>query len=157
KTPDPMCSLRAKLLIHSIKLTRSLLRPEQMPVARMRAGMEALMQQLPSPAFMHVQLEHWDNLPVRIVSGLAQPNASLGMLYLHGGGYGMGSSRSHQKLAARIGQRFGGKLYLPDYRLAPEHPFPAAIEDAVQVWKMLPERHPEVRTWVLAGDSAGGG
>ncbi len=69
-------------------------------------------------------------LPRTIKSGL-------GILYLHGGGYVVGSSKSHAKLAAQIGHVTQAQVWLPEYRLAPEHSSPAAIEDVVAVYKAL--------------------
>jgi len=80
------------------------------------------------------------------------------VLYLHGGGYVIGSSRSHRHLAAAIGDAAKTRVLLPNYRLAPEHPFPAAVEDAVEAYRWLLDRMliaPE--RIVIAGDSAGGG
>ena len=80
------------------------------------------------------------------------------LLYLHGGGYWIGSIRSHGELAARLGRAIGTRVLFPEYRLAPEHPFPAAIDDALTVWRWLRDTHQVTGTEVaIAGDSAGGG
>jgi len=79
------------------------------------------------------------------------------ILYLHGGGYALCSANTHRPLAARIGDAAGVKVLFPEYRLAPEHPFPAAIEDAVQVYRWLLSKGYDSSNIVLAGDSAGGG
>ena len=80
------------------------------------------------------------------------------LLYLHGGGYWIGSIRSHGELAARLGRAIGTQVLFPEYRLAPEHPFPAAIDDALTVWRWLRDTHQATGTEVaIAGDSAGGG
>lgn len=63
--------------------------------------------------------------------------SGLGILYLHGGGYVVGSSKSHTKLAAQIGHAAQAQVWLPEYRLAPEHTSPAAIEDVITVYKAL--------------------
>lgn len=75
------------------------------------------------------------------------------VLYLHGGGYTTGSPRTHRALAAWLARDAGVPVHVPDYRLAPEHPFPAALEDALAVYRTLSEQGPVV----VAGDSAGGG
>jgi epsilon-lactone hydrolase len=59
------------------------------------------------------------------------------MLYLHGGGYQVGSLRSHGPLAAELGRVTGRRVLLPEYRLAPEHPFPAAVEDTLAAWRWM--------------------
>lgn len=78
------------------------------------------------------------------------------LLYLHGGGYGIGSPRSHRHLAAAIGVAARANVLLPDYRLAPEHPFPAAVDDALAAYRTLLDETSADRI-VVAGDSAGGG
>jgi phosphinothricin tripeptide acetyl hydrolase len=80
------------------------------------------------------------------------------VLYLHGGGYVIGSPRSHRHLAAAIAQAAGGSAILPDYRRAPEHRFPAAVDDAVAAYRWLIDDHgAHPGSVVIAGDSAGGG
>ncbi|EPJ8505427.1 alpha/beta hydrolase [Acinetobacter baumannii] len=83
--------------------------------------------------------------------------SGLGILYLHGGGYVVGSSKSHAKLAAQIGHVAQAQVWLPEYRLAPEHPSPAAIEDSIAVYKTLLAYGQDPKKLVIAGDSAGGG
>lgn len=77
------------------------------------------------------------------------------ILYLHGGGYVMGSVNTHRALIARIARASNCKAIGVDYRKAPENPFPAAIEDALAVYKQLLEDGYE--NIVIMGDSAGGG
>jgi acetyl esterase/lipase len=90
---------------------------------------------------------------------LLAPGAERGraLLYLHGGAYVAGSPRTHGELAARISRATGMRAVSLDYRLAPEHPFPAAIEDAVAACRALREQGTAPRRMVIAGDSAGGG
>jgi epsilon-lactone hydrolase len=79
------------------------------------------------------------------------------ILYLHGGGYALCSANTHRPLAASIGKAAGVKVLFPEYRLAPEHPFPAAIEDAVNVYRWLLRQGYDPANIIFAGDSAGGG
>ncbi|PIE13380.1 MAG: esterase [Rhodobacterales bacterium] len=92
------------------------------------------------------------------VSGFAQtvPDRAQTLLYFHGGGYVMGSPRSHRAMLAHLSRLTGGVAWLPDYRKAPEHPFPGAIEDAVAAYRALCSRMPAQQI-VIGGDSAGGG
>ncbi len=83
----------------------------------------------------------------------AQPGAR--MLYLHGGGYVLGSAQALTNFAGQIAARVGADTFVPDYRLAPEHPFPAAIDDAVAAYRGLVADGAE--RIVVAGNSAGGG
>ena len=84
----------------------------------------------------------------------ARPEAVV--LYLPGGGYFFGSPKTHRPIVIGMARAFEGPCYGLDYRLAPEHPFPAAVEDADAAYRGLLARHPGVPI-VLAGDSAGGG
>lgn len=79
------------------------------------------------------------------------------VLYLHGGGYMIGSFRSHRGLVARLGQSAGVRTLAVDYRLAPEHPFPAAVDDAVAAYQWLLDSGTRPNRIFFAGDSAGGG
>ncbi|MBN9388162.1 MAG: alpha/beta hydrolase [Chloroflexi bacterium] len=78
------------------------------------------------------------------------------LLYLHGGGYVMGSARTHRDLAARFFQAAGVRVAVPNYRLAPENPFPAALEDATAVYGWLLEQGYKPEHIAFCGDSAGG-
>ena len=91
---------------------------------------------------------------------LVAPGADAGrvLLFLHGGGYELGSLRSDGELAARLGRASGMRVLFPEYRLAPEHPFPAAIDDVLAAWRWLRTgQHLDVTSLAVAGDSAGGG
>jgi monoterpene epsilon-lactone hydrolase len=91
---------------------------------------------------------------------LAAPGADAGrvLLFLHGGGYQMGSVRSDGELAARLGRASGMAVLFPEYRLAPEHPFPAAIDDVLTAWRWLRSGQDlNAESTAVAGDSAGGG
>ncbi|MDR3508130.1 MAG: alpha/beta hydrolase [Caulobacteraceae bacterium] len=79
------------------------------------------------------------------------------ILYLHGGGYVAGSSRSHRHYVARLAQAAGTIALNVDYRLAPEHPYPAAVEDATAAYRWLLAQGFSADRIVVAGDSAGGG
>ena len=84
------------------------------------------------------------------------PDAPL-ILWFHGGAYCLGSPRSHRAMVAALARRLGARAVLPDYRLAPEHPFPAAPEDALAVWRGLLQADEAPDRIALGGDSAGGG
>jgi monoterpene epsilon-lactone hydrolase len=90
---------------------------------------------------------------------LAAPGADAGrvLLFLHGGGYEFGSLRSDGELAARLGRASGMRVLFPEYRLAPEHPFPA-IDDVLAAWRWLRAGQGlSAGSMAVAGDSAGGG
>jgi acetyl esterase/lipase len=77
------------------------------------------------------------------------------ILYAHGGGFCQGSPVTHRKLAGSISRATGAVSFVVDYRLAPEHPLPAAIDDLVDAYRGLLETHP-AQAVLFAGDSAGG-
>lgn len=79
------------------------------------------------------------------------------VLYLHGGSYVAGSINSHRSLVANIAVACKARALLIDYRLAPEHPYPAAVEDAMTAYRWLINGHVDARHLAVAGDSAGGG
>lgn len=82
---------------------------------------------------------------------------SRAILYLHGGGYCFGSPATHRHLVAHLAQAAGARILSLDYRLAPENPFPAAIDDARAAWRWLGDTGWSAGQLALAGDSAGGG
>jgi acetyl esterase/lipase len=79
------------------------------------------------------------------------------VLYLHGGGYVMGSINTHRDLIGRISRAAQARVLALDYRLAPEHPFPAAVDDAFAGYRYLLDNGLRSSRIVVAGDSAGGG
>lgn len=84
-------------------------------------------------------------------------NADRTLLYLHGGGYVLGSIDTHRSMVTRLCKFAGIRGLIVDYRLAPEHPYPSAIEDAEQAYDYLTENGVTPEKMLLAGDSAGGG
>jgi epsilon-lactone hydrolase len=79
------------------------------------------------------------------------------LLYLHGGGYVIGSPDTHAGLVGELARRAGLRAISVDYRLAPEHPFPAAVDDGLAAYSELLAAGTDPRDLVMAGDSAGGG
>jgi epsilon-lactone hydrolase len=79
------------------------------------------------------------------------------MLYLHGGGYVAGSIDSHRNLTGHLAEAMGCRVLALEYRLAPEHPHPAAVTDAVAAYRWLLDQGVPANQIVIAGDSAGGG
>lgn len=87
------------------------------------------------------------------------PNAAAdrAVLYLHGGGYVLGSINTHRDLMSRISRAAGARVLGINYRLAPEHPFPAAVDDAVAAYRWMLGQGLKPHRIAVAGDSAGGG
>ncbi len=93
---------------------------------------------------------HWLTAPGTEAGGV--------LLFLHGGGYELGSVRSDGELAARLGRASRMRVLFPEYRLAPEDPFPAAIDDVLTAWHWLrTDQDLSAASMAVAGDSAGGG
>ncbi len=93
---------------------------------------------------------------VAIESICALESAHRVILYLHGGGFFMGSPASYRNRAMRLSYRCDAEVFVPHYRLAPEHPYPAAFDDALAAWNLVKGLRPNAPIFV-AGDSAGGG
>jgi len=129
---------------------------DSLTTAERRAQYERAEKVFPTPP--DVKVEHV-SAPAAPAEWLRPPAAEPGrvVLYLHGGGYVIGSPRSHRHLAAAIAGAAGASALLLDYRLAPEHPFPAAVEDATAAYRWLLEQAIAPARIVIAGDSAGGG
>jgi acetyl esterase/lipase len=93
---------------------------------------------------------------VAIESVCAVESPARVVLYLHGGAFFMGSPASYRNRAMRVSYRCNAEVFVPDYRLAPEHPYPAAFDDVLAAWKFVKRFRPDAPIFV-AGDSAGGG
>ncbi len=140
-------------LINLVKSSPSL---ANVDVAQMRAGAEQMGQLLPvNPTAKFVTLGIGNmNAEWASISGA---DAGRTILYLHGGGYVSGSIAVYRSLAANLSQAAKARVLTIDYRLAPEHPFPAAVEDSLRAYRWLLETGIKPSTIILAGDSAGGG
>jgi monoterpene epsilon-lactone hydrolase len=79
------------------------------------------------------------------------------VLYLHGGGYRIGSIAGYRPLLSQFAKAFGIRLLAIEYRLAPEHPFPAAVDDALAAYRWLVDDGADAKATAIMGDSAGGG
>jgi len=102
-------------------------------------------------------LRFWDRAGLWLSAKLRPERDHQVLLWLHGGGYIVGSPDTHRAMVARLARRLGMRALLPDYRLAPEHPFPAAYQDTLAAWDALIARGYAPGDIVVGGDSAGGG
>jgi acetyl esterase/lipase len=125
-------------------------------IHEMRANMEATTGAVPPPADVHYEPTQLGGVPAEWarVNGGSSNGA---MLYFHGGGYCVGSVRTHRLLVGALAQACGVPVLSLDYRLAPEDPHPAAVDDAVAAYRDLLAQGFAAERLVLAGDSAGGG
>ena len=121
-----------------------------------RKGLDAMSAMFPPPADVRFEAGVASGVVIeRAIPPGADPERTL--LYLHGGGYVMGSLTSHRQLAASVAKAAGIATVSVAYRLAPEHPFPAAIEDATAVYRWLLAQGSQPGRIAILGDSAGGG
>ncbi len=147
-------SRRLQLLRPYLRLTerRHLLRAQD-PV-RLRRSFETkarlFFRAVPGSRFSKPQTDAFDGIEVTPKEARNGPL----ILYFHGGGYVFGSPATHKAMLARLAALTGLSAVLPRYRLAPEHPFPAAPEDALAAYRAVMDRPGGV---ILGGDSAGGG
>ena len=130
--------------------------PREQSFAEQRAALESLTGMAPRPEDVTFTPFQVGGRPAEWV---AAPGASdaRALLYLHGGGYCVGSINTHRHLAADLSRAAGLRVLVLDYRLAPEHPFPAAVDDAVAAYRFLLDSGLDRRALAIAGDSAGGG
>lgn len=129
---------------------------EGLSIADRRAAMEAMQASLPMPDDVKMSDILIDGIPSRwIVAPNARQDAYV--IYFHGGGYVMGSLNTHQELMGRISDACRARVLGVDYRLAPEHEFPAAVDDGVKSYEWLIKQGADPSRIMVAGDSAGGG
>jgi len=110
---------------------------------------------MPVPKGLSVTQIQVGHVPVEIIRP-AQISTTHVLMYIHGGGYVAGSPETHRAFTARLARELGCEIWVPDYRLAPEHPFPAGLHDVADVWVAFIQQHQGKRV-ILGGESAGGG
>lgn len=106
------------------------------------------------PENVHYRSSSIAGVPVIVAAGPDDDGDII--VYCHGGGFCVGSADSRRKLGGHLARHLRASVVVMDYRLAPEHPFPAAIEDSVAVYRALRAEQPNGHRVVMAGDSAGG-
>ena len=125
-------------------------------LAARREGIETLVASLGSSSDVSVEQADAGGVPAEWVSALGAAS-DRAVLYLHGGGYVVGSPVSHREIAARLSAAASARVLVIDYRLAPENPFPAAVDDATAAYRWLLDQGVDPELAAIAGDSAGGG
>jgi acetyl esterase/lipase len=129
---------------------------DELDVQKERDGLEALAKSFKPLGKVDTTRFDADGIPAAwiVPPGLETTRT---VLYLHGGSYNAGSIDSHLPLTSNIALAAKARVLAIDYRLAPEHPFPAAVEDAVAAYRWLLKQPVDAKRIVVAGDSAGGG
>ncbi len=125
-------------------------------LAEQRAGFEQMAAMFPVDADIKREPVTANGVKAEWVTA---PDADAGraILYLHGGGYVIGSINTHRALAARLSRAAKARVLVIDYRLAPEHPFPAAVDDSVAAYRWMLAQGLKPSRIAISGDSAGGG
>lgn len=131
------------------------LNPEQ-SIEQTRAGFEQMAAMMPVEADVKCEPVNAGGVKSEWVTA---PGADAGraILYLHGGGYVIGSINTHRSLAGRLSRAAKARVLVIDYRLAPEHPHPAAVDDAVAAYRWMLAQGLKPNRIAVSGDSAGGG
>ena len=125
-------------------------------VATARANTARVPFRAKLPSGWHIRAEHGAALNGEWIEPVA-PTPMGCILYLHGGAYVAMSAHTHRSITSRLAAWSNARLFALDYRLAPEHPFPAALEDALAAYRALLATGTRPSEIVVAGDSAGGG
>jgi epsilon-lactone hydrolase len=125
-------------------------------VAEQRVIFEEMMAALPVPADVTTSSASLGGIPVVNVEAAGADHASV-IFYLHGGAYAIGTAASSVGLASDLARRAGTRLVTVDYRLAPEHPHPSALDDAVAAYHGLLDSGVAASAIAIAGESAGAG
>lgn len=139
-----------------LQLLRSGAAPEGMTIAERRAAEEMMAGQTPLPENVYVEEVTAVSLPALLIAAAGTRDERV-ILYFHGGGYCVGSPLTHRDFAWRLSAASAARVLLLDYRRAPEHPFPTAVDDAVMAYRWLLDQGIDPAHLTLAGDSAGGG
>jgi len=139
-----------------IQVLRSRPAQDGLTFEEMRADFEQVTSFFPVPADVRYERVDAGGVAAEWIT-TPQATAERVVFYLHGGGYTTGSVNTHRELISRMSRAAGARALAIDYRLAPEHPFPAALEDAITAYRWSLENGVDPTRIVIAGDSAGGG
>ncbi len=151
-----MSSLRAKMMRAVTGAWFRSVNAERADVQRMRTVWHALANTLWTASGVDVRRTEFAGMRSEWHTPQAPARGKV-MLYLHGGAYVFGNCTTHRQLVSYVARSCGVRALVIEYRLAPEHPFPAAIDDALAAYRALRDDGYGPGDIVLAGDSAGGG
>ena len=150
-----MPSIRSRLIRTIIKKATS--KPDRKEtIEEKRVKMDRLGKWLKAKSSVVIEKQDIDGMYAELLSFEKSKKDKI-LLYLHGGAFQYGSCETHRGLAAEIAQQSGIQVLLPEYRLAPEYPFPYALEDVLTAYQWLLNEGFEPKDIFLGGDSAGGG
>jgi len=139
-----------------IEMLRSIPKIADLSIEEQRAQMETGFTQFQLPTDVRCDSVDAGGVPAEWITtpGVVAERV---IYYLHGGGYVMGSVNTHREMVSRLSRAANARVLIIDYRLAPENPFPAAVDDSVAAYRWLLSVGVAPTQLVIAGDSAGGG
>ncbi len=147
-------SLRSRLWR---KLLHTFFKGQRLTIAENRARsakMASFSNRIPKD--IHTTRVDIDGIPAEWITPVSAQSENV-VLHFHGGGYVVGGIASHLMMCIPMAQTVKIKILLPEYRLAPEHPFPAAVDDALRIYRWLLAQGYKAGNIIVCGDSAGGG
>lgn len=148
--------MASKELQTCIEMFRSRPMPENASIEEIREFMEAGFSQVPLTGEIRCEPVDAGGVAAEFITAPESVEKRV-IYYLHGGGYLMGSINTHREMASRLARAAKARVLLIDYRLAPENPFPAAVEDSLAGYRWLLSNGVEPGRMVISGESAGGG
>jgi len=148
-----MASNELQMIIDTLRSTPKL---ADLSIKEQRAQMEVSLTQFQLPTDVHCEPVNAGGVPAEWITtpGVVAERV---IYYLHGGGYVMGSVNTHREMVSRLSRAANARVLILNYRLAPENPFPAAVDDSTTAYRWLLSIGVDPTQLVIAGDSAGGG
>lgn len=150
-----MTSKRAKVTRNVLKALSSKKVYSEVEIDKHRKQFERNVSTL-FPQNRHVKMQHTEIAGVKVAWLQQKDPAERTIIYIHGGGFVVGSIEGYQQHMARLAKLCNAKVLAIDYSLAPEHPYPAALNEIEQVWEELVGQGLDVSKTAIVGDSAGG-
>ena len=129
---------------------------DQVPLEELRGQYDKLGSLLPPPDDVDIEAITIDHIPAEWIKPHNKSNDKV-LMYVHGGGYCIGSLDSHRSMVCELAKAVQCQVLNVEYRLAPEHAYPAAVEDAAQCYQWLLDQGHKNSDIAIGGDSAGGG
>ncbi len=152
-----MASWQSKILKLTYSCIRNYIDPEKLEAKNLRKKLDNIAKRIKPYRTVRVEPFKIQHISAEwLLPKYSSPNAPV-IFYLHGGGYFFGSTHTHRFFLSRLADFFNMKILAINYRLAPEQPFPAALEDAIESYLWLQQHSNQNKKIIMMGDSAGGG
>jgi len=151
-----MPSIQARVARYAMAQQMKKAPQREMKPSSVRRAVAKGLGYMPVPKGVTINQIQVGAVSVEVIRPQTHCNNHSALFYLHGGGYVAGSPKTHRAFTARLALALNCEVWVPDYRLAPEHPFPAGLHDAADVWTAFLQAHTGKKIQ-LGGESAGGG